>query len=111
MASRILTRSSLAARFSTSLPSYTTRSFRTSARLLETPPHVIPTTKKPVGAFRGGLFGFLLGSVTAGAGMYYYVMEEYKVSNELLTEDIYALQQAVQRIESYVKVLEDKVSK
>lgn len=35
------------------------------------------------------LFGFLLGSTVAGAGVYYYVLEEYKVSNELLTEDIY----------------------
>ena len=35
------------------------------------------------------LFGFLLGAVTAGAGTFYYVLEEYRVSNELLTEDIY----------------------
>lgn len=35
------------------------------------------------------IFGFLAGSVTAGAGMYYYVMEEYKVANQLLSEDIY----------------------
>jgi hypothetical protein len=35
------------------------------------------------------LFGFLLGATAAGAGMYYYVLEEYRVSNELLTEDIY----------------------
>lgn len=35
------------------------------------------------------LFGFLLGSVLAGTGLYYYVIDEYKVSNELLTEDIY----------------------
>jgi len=35
------------------------------------------------------LFGFLLGSVLAGGGLYYYVIDEYKVSNELLTEDIY----------------------
>ena len=35
------------------------------------------------------LMGFLLGSTLAGAGVYYYVLEEYKVSNELLTEDIY----------------------
>ncbi|CAI6338814.1 unnamed protein product [Periconia digitata] len=60
-----------------------------------------------VGRFR--LFGFLLGSTTAGAGMYYYVIDEYRISNELLTEDIYALQSAVQRIESYVKTLEEKV--
>jgi hypothetical protein len=35
------------------------------------------------------LFGFLLGAVGAGTGMYTYVVQEYKVSNELLTEDIY----------------------
>jgi hypothetical protein len=38
---------------------------------------------------RISLFGFLLGATTAGAGMYYYVIDEYRVSNELLTEDIY----------------------
>ena len=35
------------------------------------------------------IFGFLLGSTLTGAGVYYYVLEEYKVSNELLNEDIY----------------------
>lgn len=40
--------------------------------------------------------------------MYYYVIEEYKVSNELLAEDIYALQAAVQRIHSHVQDLEEK---
>jgi len=57
----------------------------------------------------GSLFGFLAGSVLAGSALYYYVIDEYKVSNELLTEDIYALQSAVQRIESYVKTLEEEV--
>jgi hypothetical protein len=35
------------------------------------------------------LLGFLLGVTTAAGGMYYYVIDEYRVSNELLTEDIY----------------------
>lgn len=35
------------------------------------------------------VFGFLLGSSLAGAAVYYYILDEYKVSNELLTEDIY----------------------
>ena len=35
------------------------------------------------------IFGFLFGSTLAGAGTYYYVLEEYRMSNELLTEDIY----------------------
>ena len=41
--------------------------------------------------------------------MYYYVVDEYRVSNQPLTEDIYALQSAVQRIEGYVRTLEEKV--
>jgi len=89
------------------------RTFATSPRRLETvvaAPTPVPV-KKPVGAFRGGLTGFLLGTVLSGAGMYYYVLQEYRVSNELLTEDIYNLQATVQRVEAYVKVLEDKVEK
>lgn len=35
------------------------------------------------------LFGFLLGTVTAGVSVYYYVLKEYRVSNEMLTDDIY----------------------
>ncbi|KAI9701966.1 MAG: hypothetical protein M1836_001310 [Candelina mexicana] len=86
------------------------RSFQSSSRLLQTATIEAPV-KKPVGAFRGGLFGFLLGSTLSGAGVYYYILEEYKVSNELLTEDIYALQAAVQKIHTYVQTLEDKVEK
>ena len=55
------------------------------------------------------LFGFLLGTVSSGGAMYYYVVDEYRTANELLTEDIYALQSAVQRIEGYVRTLEEKV--
>ncbi|KAF2481919.1 hypothetical protein BDY17DRAFT_299928 [Neohortaea acidophila] len=83
------------------------RSFQTSRRAMQEATVLPP--RRPVGAFRGTLFGFLLGSVIAGAGLYYYVIDEYKVSNELLTEDIYALQAAVQRLEGYVKNLEEGV--
>ncbi|KAL8736667.1 MAG: hypothetical protein Q9166_000033 [cf. Caloplaca sp. 2 TL-2023] len=55
------------------------------------------------------MFGFLLGTTFAGAGTYYYILNEYRVSNELLTEDIYALQAAVQRTNNYVNTLEEKV--
>ncbi|KAF1837971.1 hypothetical protein BDW02DRAFT_627522 [Decorospora gaudefroyi] len=88
-------------------PTAAMRGFKTSAVLRQDA--VAAPVKKPVGAFRGGLFGFLLGATTSGAGMYYYVIDEYRVSNQLLTEDIYALQSAVQRIEGYVRTLEEKV--
>lgn len=39
--------------------------------------------------FPPSLFGFLTGVVTAGGAVYYYILGEYRVSNEMLTEDIY----------------------
>jgi len=39
--------------------------------------------------FQHSIVGFLSGAIVAGTGTFYYVMEEYRVSNELLTEDIY----------------------
>ncbi|QIX00986.1 hypothetical protein AMS68_006503 [Peltaster fructicola] len=79
------------------------RSFQTSQPRYQT----IAPVRRPVGAFRGTIFGFLLGSVAAGYGMYYYIVDDYKVSNNLLTEDIYALQSAVQRLDDHVRSLED----
>lgn len=35
------------------------------------------------------MFGFLFGATATGSAMYYYVIDEYRVSNQLLTEDIY----------------------
>ncbi|OLN88569.1 hypothetical protein CCHL11_01672 [Colletotrichum chlorophyti] len=105
MASRILTRAIPRA---SGLPLRTTRSFQTSSPLREAVAAPLPA-RKPVGAFRGGLFGFFLGSSLAGAGVYTYILQEYKTSNDLLTEDIYALQAAVQRVSSYVQALEDKM--
>ncbi|EWG38018.1 hypothetical protein FVEG_01378 [Fusarium verticillioides 7600] len=63
-----------------------TRSFSTSARRMADSP--LPA-RKPLGAFRGGLFGFLLGSFLAGSASYSYLLKEYKIANDLLTEDIY----------------------
>ncbi|KAL3418989.1 HIT zinc finger [Phlyctema vagabunda] len=84
------------------------RSFQSSSSKLAELATPLPV-RKPVGAFRGGLFGFLLGSTLSGAGVYYYVLEEYKISNELLTEDIYSLQASVQRVHTYVQTLEEKL--
>ncbi|KAK4111800.1 hypothetical protein N656DRAFT_676471, partial [Canariomyces notabilis] len=90
----------------------TARAFTTSAARLDAvaagaaPP--LPA-RRPVGALRGGLFGFFFGSTLAGGAVYYYAIQEYKASNELLTEDIYALQNAVDRLSNYVGTLEEKM--
>ncbi|KAL2058949.1 hypothetical protein ABVK25_000241 [Lepraria finkii] len=109
MTSKIRPPSIRAFRHSATTSSFqTSRTFRSSSRLFDSSVATTPI-RKPVGAFRGGIFGFLLGATLAGAGTYYYILEEYKVSNELLTEDIYALQAAVQKIHTYVTSLEEKV--
>ncbi|RFU36057.1 hypothetical protein B7463_g259, partial [Scytalidium lignicola] len=107
MASRLLS-PAMRAMSSPNVSLRTARSFQTSSRLADAAASL--PARKPVGAFRGGLFGFLLGSTLAGAGVYYYVLEEYKVSNELLTEDIYSLQASVQRVHTYVTSLEDRLA-
>ncbi|CAJ2501558.1 Uu.00g044110.m01.CDS01 [Anthostomella pinea] len=107
MASRTLSagaRSAFAA-YSSMRPA---RNFHATARTLADATATLPA-RKPVGAFRGGLFGFLLGTTLAGAGVYGYTLREYKASNELLTEDIYALQAACQKLNTYCQALEDKM--
>ncbi|RMJ21194.1 hypothetical protein PHISP_07935 [Aspergillus sp. HF37] len=82
--------------------------FSTSGTLRDGTNASLPA-KKPVGAFRGGVFGFLSGALAAGGAVYYYILAEYRVSNEMLTEDIYALQSATQTLQSYIVELEKKV--
>ncbi|PLB55651.1 hypothetical protein P170DRAFT_433160 [Aspergillus steynii IBT 23096] len=84
------------------------RSLSSSASMRNAATSSLPA-KKPVGAFRGGLFGFLAGSLTAGASVYYYILGEYRTSNEMLTEDISALQSATHRLQKYIGELESKV--
>ncbi|KAH8788893.1 hypothetical protein F5883DRAFT_533476 [Diaporthe sp. PMI_573] len=84
------------------------RSFQTSAPRLYADAAPLPASK-PMGAFRGGLFGFLVGATLAGSGSYYYVLQDYKASNELLQDDIYALQAATQRMSNYLTTLEEKI--
>ncbi|GAB7357460.1 hypothetical protein MBLNU459_g0003t1 [Dothideomycetes sp. NU459] len=112
MAARVSAAAARTLRFSTATAPVLrqARSFQTSSRLYDVSAGAMPV-RKPVGAFRGGILGFLLGATLSGSALYYYVIDEYKLSNELLTEDIYALQSAVQRIEGYVKTLEEKSRK
>lgn len=105
MASKILAPSLRAFRQTSPLsPLRTSRTFQSSARLQDATATTAMPVRKPVGAFRGGMFGFLLGSTLAGAGTYYYILEEYKVSNELLTEDIYVSRDSIDELYERVAV-------
>ncbi|KAL2809668.1 hypothetical protein BJX63DRAFT_345936 [Aspergillus granulosus] len=93
--------------FTTQSKSAATRHFSSSPFLKEA--QATLPAKKPVGAFRGGLFGFLSGALVAGGVVYYYILGEYRVSNNMLTEDIYALQSATQKLQTYISELETRV--
>ncbi|KAK4239830.1 hypothetical protein C8A03DRAFT_42609 [Achaetomium macrosporum] len=105
MASRILSHGARALARNTA----PIRTFTSSAPRLDAVAAAPLPARRPVGALRGGLFGFFLGSTLAGGAVYYYAIQEYKASNELLTEDIYALQGAVERLGNYVTKLEEKM--
>ncbi|KAL2290719.1 hypothetical protein FJTKL_14723 [Diaporthe vaccinii] len=85
MAARLLSSGACALR---SAGAVTRRSFQTTTPRLYADAAPLPASK-PLGAFRGGLFGFLVGATLAGSGTYYYVLQDYKASNELLQDDIY----------------------
>ncbi|EGD95387.1 hypothetical protein TMEN_4103 [Trichophyton mentagrophytes] len=61
--------------------------FSTSRQLLNATEAALPS--QGLGAFRGGVFGFLAGSTLAGASVYYYILKEFRLSNETLKGDIY----------------------
>merc|ERR1712000_701691 len=79
------------------------RTIHTSARRMADAAPLPP--RRPMGAFRGGLFG----SVLSGSAVYSYLVGEYKASNDLLTEDIYTLQASVTRLTNYVQNLETRL--
>ncbi|OAQ63359.1 lipoprotein leucine-zipper domain-containing protein [Pochonia chlamydosporia 170] len=91
--------------FTSTTRALSARGFSTSTRRMADAP--LPA-KRPMGAFRGGLFGFLFGCVLSGSAVYTYLIQEYKASNDMLTEDIYTLQASVTRLTNYVKALEQK---
>ncbi|KAK6457008.1 uncharacterized protein RJT20DRAFT_127129 [Scheffersomyces xylosifermentans] len=63
---------------------------------------------RKVGAFRGGFLGFLLGVTATGAGSYYYLLDQYKLANNVVVADVVALQNSVSHLEKHVKSLEEK---
>lgn len=64
-------------------------------------PVVLKKTVAPrrVGAFRGAFTGFLLGVTVTGAGAYYYLLDEYRKSNNVILADILALQSSIAKLE------------
>lgn len=69
---------------------------------------VAASKPKKVGTFRGSLVGFLLGVTLTGVGSYYYLIDEYKVANNVIVADVITLQNSIANLEKHVKELEKK---
>jgi len=59
-----------------------------------------------MGAFRGGLFGILLGATIAGGIGYYYLVDEYQTASSLLLSSVEELQMSTNRVRDYARKIE-----
>ncbi|GMK58457.1 hypothetical protein CspeluHIS016_0504890 [Cutaneotrichosporon spelunceum] len=62
--------------------------------------------QKPVGGFRGGIFGFLLGFSAATALGVYYLQQDNKIANGLLMASVDELQGSTAKITSHLDRLQ-----
>ncbi|KAF9296301.1 hypothetical protein BGZ88_000189 [Linnemannia elongata] len=67
---------------------------------------VVVNYKRPVGGFRGGILGFLLGATAAGGAGYYYLLEEYQTASNLLLSSVEDLQASTNKVRDYAKKIE-----
>ncbi|KAF9571445.1 hypothetical protein EC968_000540 [Mortierella alpina] len=69
-------------------------------------PAPVVTYKRPVGGFRGGILGFLIGATAAGGAGYYYLLEEYQTASNLLLSSVEDLQTSTNKVRDYAKKIE-----
>ncbi|KAJ2866567.1 hypothetical protein GGH94_001459 [Coemansia aciculifera] len=65
-----------------------------------------PKKKRPIGGFRGGLVGFLLGVTSAGAFGFVYLIEEYQKATSLVLSSVDELEKSSLKVREYVKKIE-----
>ncbi|PIL22399.1 hypothetical protein GSI_15087 [Ganoderma sinense ZZ0214-1] len=107
MAARLASRSfSLAKAASQRSPSRLLSTTRVVCQ--ETTPNLgsVPPAPKPVGAFRGGVVGFLFGFSLASSLAAYHLLEEYKLASAALQSSVEELQTSTQKVSAHVRRIE-----
>ncbi|KAH8915406.1 hypothetical protein BT69DRAFT_1341316 [Atractiella rhizophila] len=100
--SRFILRRSLVRR------TYTTESAAGRGTNPQTSIPVQPATyRRPVGGFRGGLLGFLLGTATAGTYFYVQLFQSYQNASSLLLASVESLKDSTQKMSRHVKQIEE----
>ncbi|KAJ6584901.1 hypothetical protein B0H19DRAFT_926523 [Mycena capillaripes] len=73
----------------------------------QTPDIGVPATqKKPIGAFRGGIVGFLAGFSLAASIAAYNLLDEYKLASAALQASVDELQLSTEKISAHVRRIE-----
>ncbi|CCL99259.1 uncharacterized protein FIBRA_01274 [Fibroporia radiculosa] len=67
---------------------------------------ILPPPKKPVGAFRGGVVGFLFGFSLASSLAAYHLLEEYKMASAALQASVEELQMSTAKVSAHVRRIE-----
>lgn len=57
------------------------------------------------------MLGFLLGATISGYGAYYYLVDEYRASNNTVLADVIKLENSIRRLEDHVSTVEAKINK
>jgi len=65
-----------------------------------------PPQKRPVGGFRGGLFGFFLGFSIASGFASYHLLDEYKLASATLERSVAELQESTMKVSQHVRRIE-----
>ncbi|CAG8487116.1 2065_t:CDS:2, partial [Ambispora leptoticha] len=65
-----------------------------------------PKSKTPIGGFRGGLIGFLLGFTLASGAGYVYLLDDYHAASNLLLSSVEELQLSTNKVRDYAKKIE-----
>ncbi|CAL1712924.1 unnamed protein product [Somion occarium] len=66
----------------------------------------VPPPKRPVGAFRGGIVGFLFGFSLASSYAAYHLLDEYKQASAALQASVDELQQSTQKVSAHIRRIE-----
>ncbi|KAF9814982.1 hypothetical protein IEO21_04832 [Rhodonia placenta] len=66
----------------------------------------VPPPKKPIGAFRGGVVGFLFGFSLASSLAAYHLLEEYKLASAALQASVEELQISTEKVSAHVRRIE-----
>ncbi|ORY73595.1 hypothetical protein BCR35DRAFT_354043 [Leucosporidium creatinivorum] len=69
-------------------------------------PAPVARVRRPVGAFRGGLIGFLLGTTLVGGYGYFQLLDDYSQASSLLLLSVEELKTSTEQMASHIQRIE-----